>query len=304
MKTKPSILTVIAVIWHFGANAQFFARVDDKINFNGIGLFDKTEYVKNCRVIEENETYRVWQPNENTCKAKGFTLHNIKIITSFDNEIWQIKAENTNKEEQLQILTDMAKKAKQSKDLSTSGVTFKYFRQEIRTENYFRQVQNNDTASIFIVIFGVDRSTEYTRENVSFMPLLGKPIDDPELRKFLFAYGIPDQKSGTDLKFLHYNKYGLMLFIDNNKLRSATVFSKNGNYEKYAYKLPFQLSLDDTKRIIKQKLGPPSSISNTGSEMTFLKDKFAITVRFYASGTGKGNDEDVRIEYISFRLKL
>lgn len=279
--------------------AQFFAKVDEDFKFNGVPLRVDENHIKNCKMIEENEAYRVWQPEKNVLKTKQFTLRDIQYITNFRNQIWQISAINTGgSDEQGEIKDDMAKKAKRAGNLGTESTTYFYYNQ-MRTTTHYKKKSDSDTAFIFIVLdLYTGQNADY-RQHHSFFPFLNKPVKNESTREFLFAYSPPESRSGfEDLKWLYYYQYGLELYLRNDTIIQAIAYNKDGKFGRYTGGLPYNLSLDDTRKNVKEKLGEPPSKNKDGSTWYYVKDDKQVQVRFSLMSAEKNEADADKIRSV------
>ncbi len=298
MKKYSCILSFLLFYSHV-LFAQFFAKVDEDFKFNGVPLRVDENHTKNCTMIEENESYRVWRPEKNVLKTKQFTLRDIKYITNFRNQIWQIRAICTGDvDEQEKIKEDMAKKAKRSGKLGPDSNP-EFFYNQMRTTNFYKKKADNDTAVIFIMLDLYSGQNADYRQHHSFFPFLNKPLKNEATRDFLFAYAPPDSRSGFDnVRYLTYYNYGLELYIRDDTLIQATIYNKDGKYSRYAGEIPYNLSLDDTRKDVKEKLGEPPSKAKNGSAWYYLIDDKQVHIKFFPGNDGKNETDADKIRSV------
>lgn len=283
------------------AGAQFFAKVDEDFKFNGISLRVESglesRQTKGCKMIEETESYRIWQPEDQSVKGKGFTLHDILYITDFENSIVQIRARNWDPKEKEKILTDMRKKARQTGTMGDVLNPHYFFKQENRTTTYYKRTPGNDTVTVFIVLdYFLSRNQDY-REHHDYFPFIGKNIRSDELRDFLFAYGPPESRSGftgsdgVRTTYLIYYGYGMELFIHGDILKQVTVYSKTRKFSPFKGALPYGLKIGDTRKNIQSRLGIPDSRSRDGSTWYYTRGDKQVRILFSMFDTKELEDD-------------
>jgi hypothetical protein len=305
---KMQLLPVL-FFFYTSTYGQFFAKVDEDFKFNGIYLRSESgmneKHTKDCKLIEETESYRVWQPKDNTVKFKrlpflqGFTLHDILYITDFENNIFQIRAVNWDPKEHEKILADMRKKARRSGTIGKELSGHYFFKQENRTTTYYKRTTGNDTLVIFITLDYFNSRNEDYRKHHPFFSFINTNIKSKETREFLTAYAPPEStggfttSNGTSRYLMHYG-YGMEAYIRNDTLNQVTVFNKDDKYNRFSGTLPYDLSMDDLRKNIRSKLGEPDSKNRDGSAWYYTKGDKQVHIQFVlSSNKTEADDNDV-----------
>lgn len=270
------------------SHAQFFTGVDKDKLFNG----EKIDYVtklntKNCTLVEETESYRLWKPSNNEIKTKKFTLKNILYYTNFNDYIWKIEAtSNGNSEELERIKNDMASGANDIQEDSGERVkNIIYYHTNTRLIFFWTSIMGNSDKITIILEKHINWTTTNRKEK-SFVNEVGQPVKSESARNLFSAHFDPEARkvySPTD-KTYQYFSYGVEVNMRNDTIKTVAVYNESKEYKKYKGPLPYGLALEDDGNGIKSKLGDPFSINRTDNCWYFRKGKLEVSVSFIDSG--------------------